>query len=908
MGARASVDELTNTVVAVVAADYAALGTSALYQLLADVTAGKPAGLADPLAHDFVADIASLIEAEYSHLSAGEVTVALGRVAQEVDRLRRATGLNSGAARRVMTSASGSGASPVVVPASQQYVRDPTFSYVAEWAPSRSLLTLRFESDGDLWRFAAQVVATGHFEVPLAPAPPRLAALAVDLATFGAGVIGRVAAAATEVGGERVICALTSEGPIRALAARHREAVSSSHHRVETPGTGTGDFPTVGWGPERPAAGTGSHPTQPAVAPERPPATGSHATATGSHATATGSHATATGSHPFAHEPSARRRDAVAAAAHRQAEHRAFGGDPSDSQLPSDFSREPSAVSRVGSGSATNPGFVRDDSTGTAARRRAVARARAHTITGSTARVTEDELRRFGRETGRRAATGSVSVVPGLAEPDDVSSHDAPPSPRETIADALARGLSAPHLPTPAATGAAPPTFADPFAVGNDELGGALGSSSAVPTFTVVASAPAAPETRRAPIAFTEEDGLRLGALIARRAGAGSEGGVPSLVLQTCGGYPASILEVATGTRHWRVALREDSALDVRVSPEPREFSFHNLVAASGLVDAAALSNAVAEARSGGSRLSDVLVRSQLLRFRQLDAIVQARAGLMLRALLAEPVVSFEVRAHEAIEAPGTTPIQIAPSAWSALLAHCDAMTQEALERLLESHHSDRPSFVATAFIGASGLRLDSRQRRFVEQVLVGDVGITQGLAQSPLRRRPSLALLVALDLAGLVHWERSETSASRIGRVWPAIVQKQRDVVHANPFELLEAHWSADGHLVQEAFQAELRNLDLEYVIHNGTAEQQAGGQATYRALVAARDALQDPAVRRARREQLVDDFNRRAAVQLYEKQAELALFKGDYAAATDALRRVVELAPRHPSAGAQLRAILGG
>jgi uncharacterized protein HemY len=55
-----------------------------------------------------------------------------------------------------------------------------------------------------------------------------------------------------------------------------------------------------------------------------------------------------------------------------------------------------------------------------------------------------------------------------------------------------------------------------------------------------------------------------------------------------------------------------------------------------------------------------------------------------------------------------------------------------------------------------------------------------------------------------------------------------------------------------------------------------------------------------------MVDEFNRRNAVALYEKQAELALFKGDYASAEDSLRRVVEMAPNHPTAPPQLRAVI--
>ena len=278
----------------------------------------------------------------------------------------------------------------------------------------------------------------------------------------------------------------------------------------------------------------------------------------------------------------------------------------------------------------------------------------------------------------------------------------------------------------------------------------------------------------------------------------------------------------------------------------------------------------------------------------------------MLKALFDEEVRSYEIRGYESMRSAASHQMAIAPVAWASLRDACGDLSQDTLEEKMAAHVADRPSFVHDAFIGPSALRLGNRERRFVDEVLDGKVSVNEGLARSPLRRRPSLALLVALDQAGLVKWERMRTEASRIARVWPAIEAKLRDLPSADPFDLLEAHWSSDGVLAQEAFASEVRTLDLDYVIRNGTDEQVEIAEQVHAGLRRACDLLQDKNSRREERAKIVDEFNRRTAVHLYEKQAELALFKADFPSAVDSLRRVVELAPGHATAKAQLETIL--
>ena len=301
-----------------------------------------------------------------------------------------------------------------------------------------------------------------------------------------------------------------------------------------------------------------------------------------------------------------------------------------------------------------------------------------------------------------------------------------------------------------------------------------------------------------------------------------------------------------------------------------------------------------------------MLVRNRKLLFRQIDAIMAARAQMMFGALFEEDVTSCAIFGHESIECTSGPPVALAPSAWQFLRKAMGDLDQTELETVLTPHYADRPSFIRDGYINELTLRLNSKEDKFVKELLGGEATVAQAAAKSPMRRRPTLALIVALDAIGLLGWKKVETSATRIARVWSVIQTKIRDVASdTNPFEVLEAHWSSDEKLVGESFAALCRMLDLDYIEANGNPEQQEAVATLRRGLVEMRMKLAERKDRHEHRCAMVDRFNRKNAVLLYEKQAELALFKGDYASAEDSLRRVVEMAPSHPTAGPQLRAV---
>ena len=852
---------------------YRQIETERVYLLLSDVSIGSPSPGLEVNEAEFVVETLNALRSEFSGLATGDVQLALGTIAQETDRARRMGGFNAPPAEpttpRLPDEPVRRGRKTAV---STGYVRADLWSYVRAWDTRTGVLELRFESEEDLTRFSDALARTNRFTEELDPAPPEYAALTVVVGVGADEKTQRFGASVIESTGTEVSLDVPNlPVGLRKAAAQRRAKISAAHSSVATPVVDAGGLTS-------------------SVARQAVPAK-TNVVDVSTPRAATSSNSPVAGS--------ARR----AAARSRQNE---TVPPPVTEEAEDGFSDLPTGEEGRGSSvSNTEPGRG-------AARRR---RARANLRTGG--QPIEDELKRFGRRTGRRVRTRShqkvqtdaLAQAESPAEPSDVTPKEFAERMPSGIVDTKAHPVS---VSTKANHNTVPSTpEPEPKAPEDD-----VSPPPAEPIPTPVQRAPEPPPkhaTRRDDPPHLAYSGsvpavpdLQVGALLGRKDGGGGEGGAAAIALAAAALFPASMVSINTEVRTWKLAIREELALHVEVTPPDPRFTIESAVKMSGLVEASDLGEAVFAANASGEDLTDVLVRNRKLLFRQIDAIMSARAQLMFSSLFDEDVQSYAIFGHEMIESTIGSPVPLAPVAWQHLRKVSGDLDQSELETLLEPHFADRPTFLRDAYISELTLRLASKELKFVKELLGGDATVAQAAAKSPMRRRPTLALIVSLDWIGMLGWKKVETSATRINRVWSVIQAKVKDISNGtNPFELLEAHWSSDEKLVGESFIALCRMLDMDYVELHGTPEQQASVKELRQGLVDTRMKLAERADRHKHRCEVVDAFNRKNAVMLYEKQAELALFKGDYASAEDSLRRVVEMAPHHPTAPPQLRAV---
>ncbi|NQW61801.1 MAG: hypothetical protein HQ461_03140 [Deltaproteobacteria bacterium] len=415
----------------------------------------------------------------------------------------------------------------------------------------------------------------------------------------------------------------------------------------------------------------------------------------------------------------------------------------------------------------------------------------------------------------------------------------------------------------------------------------------------------AAPATARLATFDPNRPRPNTGQLLHASEGAvGPEGPIGTLMRQAVI-YPGVVLLLETPAEHWRVTTLEDLLLDIEVAPMRPDLTIEALVTKSGLAEPARLQEALAQHQRTGEPLEQLLTTTGALRFRELDAILATRLRMLFAALATSHPTQFKAEAFDRIEplASGQT-ISFAKLAFGRIHDALDKQPPAELEewgRVTPGFPKPR----AELRIPLQRYGIASRELAFLEAEANGDTSIGSLLSKSPVRRHATLVLLATLDRMGYLEWVRHDVAELRAMRAKPQIEQKLSELQQANLFATLDTHWSDYDAVIGEAAKRVINGLDLPYLSEHGPAETQQLARRLTMGLRAVADRLSTRPLREAVRAKLIDDFARSSAVDLYEKQAEMALFKSDWEQADDQLRRILELEPGNRRAAKRLEEV---
>jgi hypothetical protein len=389
--------------------------------------------------------------------------------------------------------------------------------------------------------------------------------------------------------------------------------------------------------------------------------------------------------------------------------------------------------------------------------------------------------------------------------------------------------------------------------------------------------------------------------LHASEGAVGPEGPIGALMRQAVT-YPGVVLLLETPAEHWRVTTLEDLLLDIEVAPMRPDLTIEALVTKSGLADPARLQEAVTQHQRTGEPLEQLLTTTGALRFRELDAILATRLRMLFAALATSHPTQFKAEAYDRIAplASGQT-VSFATIAFSRIHGAFDKQPPGELEewgRLTPGFPKPRPDLR----IPLQRYGIASRELAFLETEANGATSVGALLSKSPVRRHATLVLLATLDCMGYLAWVRHDVAELRAMRAKPQMEQKLSELQQADLFATLDTHWSDYDAVIGSAAKRVIDGLDLPYLSEHGPAESQASARRLTAALRSVADRLSTRPQREAVRAKLIDDFARSGAIDLYEKQAEMALFKEDWEHASDQLRRILELDPNNRRAATRL------
>jgi hypothetical protein len=392
--------------------------------------------------------------------------------------------------------------------------------------------------------------------------------------------------------------------------------------------------------------------------------------------------------------------------------------------------------------------------------------------------------------------------------------------------------------------------------------------------------------------------------LHASEGAVGPEGPIGALMRQAVT-YPGVVLLLETAAEHWRVTTLEDLLLDIEVAPMRPDLTIEALVTKSGLAEPARLQEALAQHQRTGEPLEQLLTSTGALRFRELDAILNTRLRMLFAALATSHPTQFKAQAFDRIAplASGQT-VSFATLAFGRIHEAFDKQPPGELEewgRLTPGFPKPRPDLR----IPLQRYGIAARELAFLETEANGATSVGALLSKSPVRRHATLVLLATLDRMGYLEWVRHDVAELRAMRAKPHIEQKLSELQQADLFAILDTHWSDYDAVIGAAAKRVIDGLDLPYLSEHGPAETQQSARRLTMGLRAVADRLSTRPLREAVRAKVIDDFARSSAIDLYEKQAEMALFKSDWEHADDQLHRILELEPGNRRAAKRLEEV---
>jgi len=402
------------------------------------------------------------------------------------------------------------------------------------------------------------------------------------------------------------------------------------------------------------------------------------------------------------------------------------------------------------------------------------------------------------------------------------------------------------------------------------------------------ASPSASPAPRFAPLPF-DADGRRLGSAwllhYARRKATGR------------------LTLTRRGTTA-RVQFDHGRVVRVRLVPERPEESLGRLLVDRGLLTAAAAERARAYAEEASCLFGVAALRTTDV---APHAIVKALLGRLkgrLKTLAVEPPegVSFEPLA---VPDKGAIPAGVAVETlvFDALVRRYAGRAPRAMaaqEAELAGHFVVKQDALGAP---AKAAALDPDERALWDALGDEPRALRDVNRSSPLSPRRTHATLFALRDMGYLAFE-VQPPRSRGAERYEALLRRDPAApgASASPFDVLGAHWSADGPGLEALY--EQRRAALRRARPRGPLGPQvlALEAAVAANLEAAMDTLRSADARRAARRAVASVQQIAQAAEHYVRQGDMAVFRGDSATAAEDYRRALDLIPRHPDATRKL------
>ncbi len=304
-------------------------------------------------------------------------------------------------------------------------------------------------------------------------------------------------------------------------------------------------------------------------------------------------------------------------------------------------------------------------------------------------------------------------------------------------------------------------------------------------------------------------------------------------------------------------------------------------------------------------QLDDAMVRLGLLNRQQVDALMVESARMITDRLLGVNFGSFRFFDLPEVKKllPGNQ-VEVAQVLWERSRARYTGLNEKQVREIVDQyykHHlvlTDQGRSLAEPLIES----LAGQEQRFLKRYLRGGWQLAELLGRLEMPTRNLIELVLSMQDLGVIELNEREGARWREARAERYIIDRM-DYMEKDHFAFVEAHWSCLEPELIAACDKVARTIEdpmmdlLELEKLSLMREQIRSKLADVRAL------FENKQARREYRNDLVEMGKRMMAGELFGKQGEMEVFKGDLKLARECFERVLELDPRGSGSNNRIR-----
>ncbi len=383
----------------------------------------------------------------------------------------------------------------------------------------------------------------------------------------------------------------------------------------------------------------------------------------------------------------------------------------------------------------------------------------------------------------------------------------------------------------------------------------------------------------------------------ANRSGRVEQQAVAARLLGAMAFSENGVFTVQSNTGTFHLLLQKGQPVDAQLLPDSTTYALSTLVAQTHAVDPPHLDAAQARERAQARDLGEILMEMGHFSDAQLALTRQIRLKFMIGAML--KIKSGGCFYHTLDILPyhvNVKPVDVPRIAAAIASQAIEAIDHEMLTRIREARSDLYPVKSPRLPIPLEDFGFTSKERHFYDEVLGDGRRFWESMTISNMNRTNSTRLALRLEHLGLMTFEeRVDFNRFDMDRV-QAVIDWAASLDRGTLFETLMTHWTSYRDAIDEGYlkQKSLYTLDnYPAALHDRIRDSITAIQ---RAVERAYALLSNDASRATYRLEIIPAQMIINSIDLFEKQADMALWRGDFDFAEDYYARILELNPNYP------------